>query len=166
MGFPQTKDNLDLHKGFSLLCAVTFGFGSAAELLRPGAVLVTVDEKPEGPQDGLAYYGTLWAGLVIGVAWLVLFRWLHRRVRRVTASEPSLQILTEPFRLIAWSEVLSVQKVLPNFLSGFYFFKLTDGITFYAPIERQPPTLTTLGTWYDAPTSLEQICIKKGVWVQ
>jgi len=166
MGFPQTKDNLDLHKGFSLLCVATFGFGAAAEILWPGAVLVTVDEKPVGPQDGLPYYGTLWAGLLIGVAGLVLFRWLHRRVRRVIASESSLQILAEPVRLIAWSQVLSAKKVLPNFLSGFYLFKLTDGTTFYAPIERQPPALATLGTWYDAPTSLEQMCIKKGVWVQ
>jgi hypothetical protein len=166
MNFPQTKDNVDIQKGMSLLFAVVFGFGAAAELIWPGTMPITVDEKSVGPQDGLAYYGTLGAGILIGLAGLALFWWLHRRVRRVIASELNLQILIEPVRLIAWSEILSVRKELPNLLNGFYLFSLTDGTTFYTPIEREPPSFSTLMTWYEAPTSLEQICRKKGVWVQ
>jgi hypothetical protein len=166
MIFPQAKDNLFSQKGMVLLVGIGFGVGSMRELIWPGSIEITVDEGVVGPQDGLAYYGTLWAGVLVSLTALVLFWWLHRRVRRVIASELGLQIMSKPVDTVKWSEVHSVKKELPNFLSGFYLVALADGTEFYTPIERAAPRLSTLGTWYDAPTSLEQLCIKKGVWVQ
>lgn len=165
MDFLQAKDNLYLHKGVSILFAVVFGFGAAAELIWPGTVPITMDEKPVGPQDGLAYYGTLWAGALIGLAALALFWWLHRRVRRVTANESGLHILGEPVRVVTWSEVHSVRKTMANFLSGFYLITLADGTELYAPIEREAPGFSTLSQWVsDAPAPLEQLGKKHGIW--
>ncbi|RZJ57783.1 MAG: hypothetical protein EOO55_02570 [Hymenobacter sp.] len=165
MIFSQAKGSLGLYKGFCLLFAVVFGFSSLSELLWPGSFPVTINEQAIGPSAGLPYYSSLGLGLLIGIAALALFWWLHRRVRRVIASELGLQIMSEPIGGVAWVEVYSVKKALPNLLNGFYLVSLNDGTEFYAPIERASPTLSTLGTWYDAPTSLEQLCIKKGVWV-
>jgi hypothetical protein len=166
MGFPQAKDRLFFQKGMVLLVSIGFGVGSMVELVWPGSIEVTVDEGVVGPQDGLAYYGTLWTGVLVSLAALVLFWWLHRRVRRVIASDLGLQIMSESVEAVTWSEVYSVKKALPNLLNGFYLIALADGTEFYAPIEREPPRFSTLGTWYEAPSSLEQLCIKKGVWVQ
>lgn len=165
MRFLQNRNNLELYKGTCLLVAVVFGLSAVSELLWPGSFPVTVDEQAIGPSAGLAYYGSLGTGLVISLAALVLFWWLHRRVRRVVASEAGLQMMSEPVRIVTWSEVHSVKKVLSNLLSGFYLISLADGTEFYVPIEREPLRLSTLITWYEASTSLEQLCVKKGVWV-
>lgn len=165
MDFPTAKSKLDLYKGLSLLFATLFGLSAVIELVWPGSIPLTVDEKSVGPEDSLAYYGSLWIGVLIGIAALSLFWWLHRRVHRVVADELGLQIIGGPVGGIAWSEVSSVKKTLSTFLSGFYLISLVDGTSFYTPIEREPPRFSTLDTWYDAPTSLEQLCKSKSVWV-
>jgi hypothetical protein len=165
MIFSQAKGSLGLYKGFCLLFAVAFGFNSLSELLWPGSFPVTINEQAIGPSAGLPYYSSLGIGLLIGIAALALFWWLHRRVRRVVASELGLQIVSGPVGAVTWSEVYSVKKVLPNFLSGFHFITLADGTKFYSPIERETPRFSTLMTWYEAPATLEQCALKKGVWV-
>ena len=154
MVLPDVKDDLFVQKGICLLTAFLFGLNSMLEL-----------------SNSFDNYSILGVQLVISVAALVLFRWLHWRVRRVVASELGLQILNEGLRRVesksvTWAQVLTVKKARPNLLNGFYLVSLTDKNTFYIPIEREPPRFSTLLTWYEAPTSLEQLCRKKGVWVQ
>jgi len=153
MVLPDAKDDLFIQKGMCLLIALLFGLNSIVEL-----------------SSSFDNYGVLGTELLISLAALVLFRWLHRRVRRVMASELGLKILNEGLRSVeiksvTWAQVSSVKKVLPNLLNGFYLVRLIDSTAFYTPIEREPPRFSTLLTWYEAPTSLEQICRKKGVWV-
>jgi hypothetical protein len=165
MVFPQAKDNLFFYKGVSLLVAFLGGFSLMIELIWPGSIEIITSEKVVRPQDSLAYYSALGCVMLVSLAALALFWWLHQRVRRVEASESGLQILIEPLNTVSWLEVRSVKKALIWFLNGFYLVSLADGTEFYTPIEHEPPSFSTLITWYDAPILLKQLCIKKGVWV-
>ncbi|TFZ64796.1 hypothetical protein E4631_17540 [Hymenobacter sp. UV11] len=158
MFFSQAKDNLSTSKGIALLSTL-FGLNAISRLLWPSSAVA-------GPSKGLPDYSIIGIELLVSLAGLFLFRWLHRRVRRVATSEVGLQMLDGPAKSVAWSDVSSVQKKLSNLLSGFYLISLSDGSDFYTPVEREPPSFSALGQWLsDAPTMLEQLSRKHGVWV-
>ncbi|RZL12731.1 MAG: hypothetical protein EOO62_10275 [Hymenobacter sp.] len=165
MGFPQAKDSLAIQKGMCLLFASVFIAISVTKLLLPDNYPTSADEQVVSPPDGFSSHWVWGSTLLIGLAMLALFFWLHRRVRRVIASDSGLQIMVEPTKVVTWSEVKAVSSALPNLLTGFYSVKLIDGTQFYVPIERVPPTFSALKTWYASPTAFEQLCNKHGVWI-
>jgi hypothetical protein len=170
MTFPDARDFVFFQKGICLLVAFLFGLNSILELFWSNSA-PRVGRQAIDPLDGLHGYATLGAELLIALAALLLFRWLHQRVRHVTANDAGLQLLTESIKnveciTVTWVQVSSVRKTLPNLLSGFYLIRLVDSKEYYTPIEREPPSFSTLTKWWsDAPAPLEQLAKKHGVWV-